>query len=149
MLLDAIKDASLAARKAKLSLRANLLTTLYSEATMVGKNKGTITTDDETNKVIKKFLKNAEINFKARASTERLEEMRILKEFLLEEQLVSETDWQKIVSELIEENPSQWESVTRNPKNLGWFMGQTMKATGGKANPKAVTEYLQSILDAL
>jgi len=29
-----------------------------------------------------------------------------------------------------------------NPKLAGWFVGQVMKATGGKANPKAVNEII-------
>jgi aspartyl-tRNA(Asn)/glutamyl-tRNA(Gln) amidotransferase subunit B len=29
----------------------------------------------------------------------------------------------------------------------GWFVGQVMKATGGKANPKAVNETLKTLLD--
>ena len=30
---------------------------------------------------------------------------------------------------------------------LGWFVGQVMKKTGGKANPKRVNELLQEALD--
>ncbi|MBN8921108.1 MAG: hypothetical protein J0H62_10695, partial [Rhizobiales bacterium] len=30
-----------------------------------------------------------------------------------------------------------------NPKAIGWFVGQVMKASGGKANPQAVNELLQ------
>ena len=32
---------------------------------------------------------------------------------------------------------------------LGWFVGQVMKATGGKANPQAVSDVLESALGAL
>jgi aspartyl-tRNA(Asn)/glutamyl-tRNA(Gln) amidotransferase subunit B len=31
---------------------------------------------------------------------------------------------------------------------MGWFVGQVMKATGGKANPKIVNELLKKALDA-
>ena len=31
---------------------------------------------------------------------------------------------------------------------MGWFVGQVMKATGGKANPKLVNELLRRRLDA-
>jgi aspartyl-tRNA(Asn)/glutamyl-tRNA(Gln) amidotransferase subunit B len=31
---------------------------------------------------------------------------------------------------------------------LGWFVGQVMKSTGGKANPKIVNELLKKALDA-
>ena len=30
-----------------------------------------------------------------------------------------------------------------NDKAIGWFVGQVMKATGGKANPKLVNDILR------
>jgi aspartyl-tRNA(Asn)/glutamyl-tRNA(Gln) amidotransferase subunit B len=47
---------------------------------------------------------------------------------------------EKVVDEIIEANPAQVEKAKINPKLAGWFVGQVMKATGGKANPKAVNE---------
>ena len=44
------------------------------------------------------------------------------------------------VDEIIAANPAQVEKAQQNPKLAGWFVGQVMKATGGKANPKAVNE---------
>ncbi len=44
------------------------------------------------------------------------------------------------VDEIIAANPAQVEKAKANPKMAGWFVGQVMKATGGKANPKAVNE---------
>ncbi len=44
------------------------------------------------------------------------------------------------VDKVIAENPAQVEKARANPKLAGWFVGQVMKATGGKANPKAVNE---------
>ncbi|HKL69214.1 Asp-tRNA(Asn)/Glu-tRNA(Gln) amidotransferase subunit GatB [Salibaculum sp.] len=44
------------------------------------------------------------------------------------------------VDEVIAANPAQVEKAKENPKLAGWFVGQVMKATGGKANPKAVNE---------
>ena len=44
------------------------------------------------------------------------------------------------VDEIIAANPAQVEKARQNPKLAGWFVGQVMKATGGKANPKAVNE---------
>lgn len=45
-----------------------------------------------------------------------------------------------VVDEIIAANPAQVEKAKANPKLAGWFVGQVMKATGGKANPKAVNE---------
>ncbi len=40
----------------------------------------------------------------------------------------------------------QVEQVKAKPTMLGWFVGQVMKATGGKANPAAVNEVLKQKL---
>ncbi len=42
------------------------------------------------------------------------------------------------VDAIIAANPAQVEKARANPKVAGWFVGQVMKATGGKANPAAV-----------
>jgi aspartyl-tRNA(Asn)/glutamyl-tRNA(Gln) amidotransferase subunit B len=44
------------------------------------------------------------------------------------------------VDAVIAGNPAQVEKAKANPKLAGWFVGQVMKATGGKANPAAVNE---------
>ncbi len=44
------------------------------------------------------------------------------------------------LDEIIAANPAQVEKAKVNPKLAGWFVGQVMKATGGKANPKAVND---------
>jgi aspartyl-tRNA(Asn)/glutamyl-tRNA(Gln) amidotransferase subunit B len=38
------------------------------------------------------------------------------------------------------------EAVKAKPAMLGWFVGQVMKSTGGKANPQAVNELLKKKL---
>ena len=44
-------------------------------------------------------------------------------------------------------NPEQADQVRDgNDKAIGWFVGQVMKATQGKANPQAVNELLQTRL---
>ncbi|WP_373353768.1 Asp-tRNA(Asn)/Glu-tRNA(Gln) amidotransferase subunit GatB [Pseudoroseicyclus sp. CXY001] len=50
------------------------------------------------------------------------------------------------VDEVIAANPDQVEKAKANPKLAGWFVGQVMKATGGKANPKAVNELVAAKL---
>jgi len=46
------------------------------------------------------------------------------------------------VDQIIADNPAQVEKAKANPKLAGWFVGQVMKATGGKANPKAVNQII-------
>ncbi|NBT31996.1 MAG: Asp-tRNA(Asn)/Glu-tRNA(Gln) amidotransferase GatCAB subunit B, partial [Rhodobacteraceae bacterium] len=50
------------------------------------------------------------------------------------------------VDEVIAANPDQVEKAKANPKLAGWFVGQVMKATGGKANPAAVNALVMAKL---
>ncbi|MGE5564714.1 MAG: Asp-tRNA(Asn)/Glu-tRNA(Gln) amidotransferase subunit GatB [Parcubacteria group bacterium] len=51
-----------------------------------------------------------------------------------------------IVDKLIAANPGQAEAVKAKPQAIGWFVGQVMRETGGKANPAAVNEILRAKL---
>ena len=51
-----------------------------------------------------------------------------------------------MVDEIIAANPDKVAQVKAKPAMLGWFVGQVMKATGGKANPQAVNEMLKKKL---
>ncbi|MFM8858595.1 MAG: Asp-tRNA(Asn)/Glu-tRNA(Gln) amidotransferase GatCAB subunit B, partial [Methylocystis sp.] len=44
-------------------------------------------------------------------------------------------------------NPDKVEQAKAKPTMLGWFVGQVMKETGGKANPQAVNDLLKRKLD--
>jgi aspartyl-tRNA(Asn)/glutamyl-tRNA(Gln) amidotransferase subunit B len=50
------------------------------------------------------------------------------------------------VDQVIAANPEKVEAAKAKPQLLGWFVGQVMKATGGKANPAAVNEILKTKL---
>jgi aspartyl-tRNA(Asn)/glutamyl-tRNA(Gln) amidotransferase subunit B len=54
---------------------------------------------------------------------------------------------ERIAFEIIDANPGQVESYKKNPKALGWFVGQVMKATKGQANPQMVNEVLRRRLE--
>jgi aspartyl-tRNA(Asn)/glutamyl-tRNA(Gln) amidotransferase subunit B len=47
------------------------------------------------------------------------------------------------VEDIVAANPDKAEAVKTKPNMLGWFVGQVMKATGGKANPQAVNDVLR------
>lgn len=47
-----------------------------------------------------------------------------------------------VVDEVIAKNPDKVAEVKEKPKMAGWFVGQVMKKSGGKANPQAVNEIL-------
>jgi aspartyl-tRNA(Asn)/glutamyl-tRNA(Gln) amidotransferase subunit B len=53
---------------------------------------------------------------------------------------------EKAIDEIIAANPDKVAQAQAKPTMLGWFVGQVMKATGGKANPQAVNELLKSRL---
>jgi aspartyl-tRNA(Asn)/glutamyl-tRNA(Gln) amidotransferase subunit B len=53
---------------------------------------------------------------------------------------------ESIIDKIIENNPDQVESLEEKPNLIGWFVGQTMKETQGKANPKTVNEILSKKL---
>ena len=53
---------------------------------------------------------------------------------------------EKAVDAIIAANPEQVAAVKEKPKTFGWFVGQVMKATGGKANPAAVNDILKKKL---
>jgi aspartyl-tRNA(Asn)/glutamyl-tRNA(Gln) amidotransferase subunit B len=51
-----------------------------------------------------------------------------------------------IIDEIIAGNPDKVAQAKANEKLVGWFVGQVMKASGGKANPQAVNNLLKSKL---
>ncbi|MEZ5781323.1 MAG: Asp-tRNA(Asn)/Glu-tRNA(Gln) amidotransferase subunit GatB [Rhizobiaceae bacterium] len=53
---------------------------------------------------------------------------------------------EKAVDEIIAANPDKVEQAKAKPTMAGWFVGQVMKATGGKANPQAVNDLVKAKL---
>jgi aspartyl-tRNA(Asn)/glutamyl-tRNA(Gln) amidotransferase subunit B len=51
-----------------------------------------------------------------------------------------------IIDKLIAANPGQAAAVRDKPQAIGWFVGQVMKETGGKANPGTVNQLLKAKL---
>ena len=50
------------------------------------------------------------------------------------------------VDQIIADNPDQVEKAKLNPKLAGWFVGQVIKSSGGKANPQVVNEIVAAKL---
>ena len=62
-------------------------------------------------------------------------------------QVSDESEIEKVVDEIIQKNPKEAERFRAGEeKLLGFFAGQVMKATKGKANPKMVNELLKKKL---
>jgi aspartyl-tRNA(Asn)/glutamyl-tRNA(Gln) amidotransferase subunit B len=51
-----------------------------------------------------------------------------------------------IIDRLIDANPGQAAQVKEKPQAIGWFVGQVMKETGGKANPGVINQILRTKL---
>src|SRR3954454_13221791 len=53
---------------------------------------------------------------------------------------------EKVVDDVIAGNPEKVSLAKARPQLIGWFVGQVMKSSGGKANPQAVSDLLKSKL---
>jgi aspartyl-tRNA(Asn)/glutamyl-tRNA(Gln) amidotransferase subunit B len=53
---------------------------------------------------------------------------------------------EKVVDDIIAANPDKVAQAQAKPALMGWFVGQVMKSSGGKANPQAVNDILKSKL---
>jgi aspartyl-tRNA(Asn)/glutamyl-tRNA(Gln) amidotransferase subunit B len=50
---------------------------------------------------------------------------------------------EKVIAEIVAANPDKAAQAKEKPAMIGWFVGQVMKASGGKANPQAVNDLLK------
>jgi aspartyl-tRNA(Asn)/glutamyl-tRNA(Gln) amidotransferase subunit B len=53
---------------------------------------------------------------------------------------------EKLVADIVAANPDKVAQAKAKPAMIGWFVGQVMKASGGKANPQAVNDLLKTKL---
>ncbi len=53
---------------------------------------------------------------------------------------------EKTVEDVLAANPEKAEQARAKPNLAGWFVGQVMKASGGKANPKVVNDIVKKKL---
>jgi aspartyl-tRNA(Asn)/glutamyl-tRNA(Gln) amidotransferase subunit B len=58
-------------------------------------------------------------------------------------QVTDLTAIERLVDDVVAKNPGKVADAKANPKAIGWFVGQVMKASGGKANPQAVNDLLK------
>ena len=62
------------------------------------------------------------------------------------QQVSDPRELEKLVADILAKNPDKVADAKTNPKAIGWFVGQVMKASGGKANPQAVNDLLKTKL---
>jgi aspartyl-tRNA(Asn)/glutamyl-tRNA(Gln) amidotransferase subunit B len=71
------------------------------------------------------------------------------REYVAENNLTQVTDLgaiEKVIDDIIATNPDKVAQARAKPQLIGWFVGQVMKSSGGKANPQAVNDLLKSKL---
>jgi aspartyl-tRNA(Asn)/glutamyl-tRNA(Gln) amidotransferase subunit B len=61
-------------------------------------------------------------------------------------QVTDVAEIEKLVDDIVAKNPDKVKQVLQKPALIGWFVGQVMKASGGKANPQAVNDLLKAKL---
>ncbi len=63
--------------------------------------------------------------------------------------LADESAIEKIVADVIAGNPAQVEKYRKNPNLIGFFVGQVMKNSGGKADPATANRLVKTALDKI
>ncbi|MBC8036708.1 MAG: Asp-tRNA(Asn)/Glu-tRNA(Gln) amidotransferase GatCAB subunit B, partial [Rhizobiales bacterium] len=63
------------------------------------------------------------------------------------EQVTDTAAIERAVDQIIAANPDKAAQARAKPSMLGWFVGQVMKTTGGKANPQTVSQMLAKKLE--
>jgi len=142
MLINQIKSDALIARKARQTDTATLLTTLYSEASMIGKNAGNReSTDAEVLQVIEKFVKNANeiqnILLKKNKDVSHIEnEILVLSRYLPQKMSYEELGHviRGIIKGLTED---------KSPKLMGEVMGMLKILHGGQYDGKLASEIVK------
>lgn len=128
MLIETIRKDMQGAKKDKLTVKANLLSTLYSEIFTQSKSGKEMTEDDEI-KIIRKFIKNADetLSFGVNDETrKKLEEEKTILETYLPKQL-SKDEIDTIVSKLVSEGKTMKEIMPFFKENYnGRYDGKTV-----------------------
>jgi len=61
-------------------------------------------------------------------------------------QVTDTAEIEQLIDEIVGKNPDKVAQAKAKPQLAGWFVGQVMKASGGKANPQAVNDLLKARL---
>ncbi|MDC9701573.1 MAG: Asp-tRNA(Asn)/Glu-tRNA(Gln) amidotransferase subunit GatB [Alphaproteobacteria bacterium] len=65
------------------------------------------------------------------------------------QQMTNTGEIEKIIDNVISANPDKMEKIKLKPAMIGWFVGQVIKKSGGKANPQIVDRILRKRFDFL
>ena len=140
MLINEIKQKLQEARKNKNQISLTIFTTLYSEASNVGKTKRNgDSTDEEVISVLKKFKEGVEELRKYRNLTEIEEQELEVYESFLPKQL-SEEELREIISDILEKIGE------KSPKRFGLVMNQLKTDYFGRFDGKVASQIVKSLV---
>lgn len=139
-LIEQIKADQLAARKARLTSKATLLTTLLGEAQTIGKNANRETTDAEVVEVIKKFIKNIDFSLNQNISDEARMDL-LLEKGVLDLYLPKQLDSNQMF-EIIKKIRVEKGALLELKDIMGSFKAQFAGMYDGKNLATVAKEYL-------
>lgn len=143
MLIEQIREQSLQARRAKDTVRATLLVTLYAEAARVGKDAGNRdTTDEEAQRVVRKFLKGVEESL-AVLKDETARQVALAEKAILESllpQRVTGEQLQAVVQDIVATLPE------KSPKQMGAVMRTLKERLAGSYDGAEATTLVKQAL---
>jgi len=143
-MLEKMLKQNMAARKERDTLTSNLLTTVISEAKMIGKNDGNREpTDAEVMAVIKKFLKGINESIVAmekdnRDSSNYKSEKEILESYLPKQ--LSEGELKEVILKMVSELPE------KSPAMMGKLMGQLKQNYENQFDGKVASKLVKEAL---
>lgn len=144
MLIEQIREDMIRARKGEDQVAKNLLVTLYSEATRVGKDKRNgATTDDECLSVIRKFSANADetrrlLDARGQSTLVQSRELAMLSGYLPQQMTEDElvTAVEQIVSDL----------GLGGAKAMGQVMAALKQTYSGRYDGKMASQVVKTVL---
>lgn len=145
MLLATIKERSLSARKLKDTVQANLLGLILADVQNRAKEQHRDPSEEDVIAAVKSARKKNAQAIDIASTEQLLKEKALLEEIPLPEVPAPTADEiRAILFKLAQDNPDKYEATKGNPKNRGWFVGQIMKATGGKAEQATVNSAIEA-----
>lgn len=143
-LLAQIKQDQLAARKAKETAKAALLTTLIGEVEMVGKNDGNReVTDVEVVAMVKKFLKNVNETLKALGGIEGGIAMQYMAESQILESYLPKQFSQEQLEQILDSIKVE---ISAGPKDMGKMLGLLKNRFDGQYDGRLASTVAKSLI---
>lgn len=138
-LLQQIKQDQIQARKDKQKDTASILTTLYSEAAMVGKNNGNRETNDsEVKALIKKFIKGIDETLEIRPNEQLEHEKEVLQQYLPKQ--LTEDELEGVIRGIVESLED------KSPKAIGTIMKTLKGDYDGQFDGKQASNIAKRVL---